>query len=95
VAEAVVDGLEAVDVEIDDAQRHARSTRPRALGFDGGLERAPVREPVREPSEAVVARQLVEDAMVASHPRDQRRDDQPACDLGEPAAQNGRAPLSI
>jgi len=81
VAEAVVDSLELVDVEMDDAQRLARAARARAFGGERGLEAAPV----EEAGEAVRSRQRFERA-IATHAPDQRRDHEPAADFGEPAA---------
>src|SRR5580765_5696040 len=70
VAETVVDALELVDVEIDDAERLARAARARALGRERGLEAAPV----EEAGEAVRARQRFERAAIATNAPDQRRD---------------------
>ena len=82
VAEAVVDTLELVDVEIDDAERLARAASAGALGGERGLEAASV----EEAGETVRARQRFERASIAPHAPDQRRDQQPAADFGEPAA---------
>jgi len=44
VAEPVVDSLEIVDVEIDDAERTVRTARSRAFDFDGRFECASIEQ---------------------------------------------------
>ena len=69
MAETIVDALEAVDVEIDDAERRKRATRARALELDRAFEAAPV----EQPGQTVAARQGLERAPIATHLRDQER----------------------
>jgi hypothetical protein len=86
MAEAIVDRLEPVDVEVDDAKRLACAPCARELGGERGLEAAPV----EKAGEAIGARQRFERASIATHAPDQRHDHQPAADLGEPARRRGR-----
>jgi len=82
MAEPVVDLLEAVQVEIDQAQRNTRTLRAGALDIDEGPEDMAV----LQAGQSVRLRLRFEPAMIVADFRDQGSDDRADDRLGDPAA---------